>query len=163
MFAGFVRTKRYDALAGVLLAVTGCEALFAKWDIVSFFLVPLLIGGSFPALGSSIVSRFRYIVHPLAGMPLIDTSLALLRMLRISLPRSFIPWPRCSAYRRRPRRRGHRQYILLDYPRENRWTPLLVRIRRRNCYPAPTHAYLTQDCVHLRDSCDSEPFPCCTD
>jgi len=126
MFAGFVRTKRYDALAGVLLAVTGCEALFAKWDIVSFFLVPLLIGGSFPALDSSIVSRFRYIVLPLAGMPLIDTSLALLRMLRISLPRSCIPWPRCSAYRRR--RRGHSQYILPDYPREYRWTPLLVRL-----------------------------------
>lgn len=27
---GFVRTGDYDALAGVLLAVTGCEALFAK-------------------------------------------------------------------------------------------------------------------------------------
>jgi len=26
----FVRTKDYDILAGVLLAVTGCEALFAK-------------------------------------------------------------------------------------------------------------------------------------
>jgi hypothetical protein len=28
--AGFVRTKNYDYLAGVLLAITGCEALFAK-------------------------------------------------------------------------------------------------------------------------------------
>lgn len=27
---GFVRTKTYDNLAGVLLAVTGCEAMFAK-------------------------------------------------------------------------------------------------------------------------------------
>jgi len=26
----FVRTKQYDTLSGVLLAVTGCEALFAK-------------------------------------------------------------------------------------------------------------------------------------
>lgn len=26
----FVRTKQYDILAGVLLAVTGCEAMFAK-------------------------------------------------------------------------------------------------------------------------------------
>jgi KUP system potassium uptake protein len=26
----FVRTKNYDTLSGVLLAVTGCEALFAK-------------------------------------------------------------------------------------------------------------------------------------
>jgi hypothetical protein len=26
----FVRTGKYDTLAGVLLAVTGCEALFAK-------------------------------------------------------------------------------------------------------------------------------------
>ena len=26
----FVRTKKYDTLSGVLLAVTGCEALFAK-------------------------------------------------------------------------------------------------------------------------------------
>jgi hypothetical protein len=33
---GFVRTKDYDNLAGVLLAVTGCEAMFAKcvsWEI----------------------------------------------------------------------------------------------------------------------------------
>jgi len=28
--AVFVRTKDYDFLAGVLLALTGCEALFAK-------------------------------------------------------------------------------------------------------------------------------------
>ena len=28
---GFLRTKDYDNLAGVLLAVTGCEAMFAKW------------------------------------------------------------------------------------------------------------------------------------
>lgn len=28
--SGFVRTKNYDNLAGVLLAVTGCEAMFAK-------------------------------------------------------------------------------------------------------------------------------------
>jgi len=27
---GFLRTKDYDNLAGVLLAVTGCEAMFAK-------------------------------------------------------------------------------------------------------------------------------------
>jgi hypothetical protein len=27
----FVRTKQYDILAGVLLAVTGCEAMFAKY------------------------------------------------------------------------------------------------------------------------------------
>lgn len=27
---GFVRTKNFDSLAGVLLAVTGCEAIFAK-------------------------------------------------------------------------------------------------------------------------------------
>lgn len=27
---GFVRTGNYDNLAGVLLAVTGCEAMFAK-------------------------------------------------------------------------------------------------------------------------------------
>ena len=26
----FVRTRNYDSLAGVLLAVTGCEAMFAK-------------------------------------------------------------------------------------------------------------------------------------
>jgi KUP system potassium uptake protein len=26
----FIRTKDYDLLAGILLAVTGCEALFAK-------------------------------------------------------------------------------------------------------------------------------------
>lgn len=26
----FVRTKDYDILAGVLLALTGCEAMFAK-------------------------------------------------------------------------------------------------------------------------------------
>lgn len=26
----FVRTKNYDSLTGVLLAVTGCEAIFAK-------------------------------------------------------------------------------------------------------------------------------------
>lgn len=31
IFAGFVRTKQYDLLAGVLLAVTGCEAMFAKY------------------------------------------------------------------------------------------------------------------------------------
>jgi len=30
LFADFVRTKNYDTLSGVLLAVTGCEALFAK-------------------------------------------------------------------------------------------------------------------------------------
>jgi hypothetical protein len=30
--ADFVRTKNYDTLAGVLLAITGCEALFAKYD-----------------------------------------------------------------------------------------------------------------------------------
>lgn len=29
-FSDFVRTKRYDTLSGVLLAITGCEALFAK-------------------------------------------------------------------------------------------------------------------------------------
>src|SRR6266404_8638247 len=126
MFAGFVRTKRYDALAGVLLALTGSEALFARWDVVSFFLGLLLISGSFPALDSSIGSRFRYTMHPLAGMPSIHTFfLALFRMLRISLPRFCIPWPRCSAYRRG--RQGHSQCILLDHPREYRWTPLLVR------------------------------------
>jgi len=27
----FVRTRNYDSLAGVLLAVTGCEAMFAKY------------------------------------------------------------------------------------------------------------------------------------
>lgn len=27
----FVRTKNYDLLNGVLLAVTGCEAMFAKY------------------------------------------------------------------------------------------------------------------------------------
>ena len=27
----FVRTKHYDYLAGILLAVTGCEAMFAKY------------------------------------------------------------------------------------------------------------------------------------
>ena len=30
LFSDFVRTKDYDTLSGVLLAVTGCEALFAK-------------------------------------------------------------------------------------------------------------------------------------
>ncbi len=30
LFPDFVRTKQYDTLSGVLLAVTGCEALFAK-------------------------------------------------------------------------------------------------------------------------------------
>lgn len=30
LFPDFVRTKNYDTLAGVLLAITGCEALFAK-------------------------------------------------------------------------------------------------------------------------------------
>ena len=30
LFPDFVRTKNYDTLSGVLLAVTGCEALFAK-------------------------------------------------------------------------------------------------------------------------------------
>jgi KUP system potassium uptake protein len=30
LFADFVRTKSYDTLSGVLLAITGCEALFAK-------------------------------------------------------------------------------------------------------------------------------------
>jgi len=32
----FVRTRKYDSLAGILLAVTGCEAMFAKsvsWEI----------------------------------------------------------------------------------------------------------------------------------
>lgn len=29
-FTVFVRTRDYDILAGVLLAVTGCEAVFAK-------------------------------------------------------------------------------------------------------------------------------------
>ena len=28
--SGFIRTKDFDNLAGVLLAVTGCEAMFAK-------------------------------------------------------------------------------------------------------------------------------------
>ena len=28
--SGFVRTGEYELLAGVLLAVTGCEAMFAK-------------------------------------------------------------------------------------------------------------------------------------
>ena len=130
MFAGFVRTKRYDALAGVLLALTGCEALFAKWDIAPFFLVFPLIGGSFPVLDNSIVSRFKYTTLPFAGMQSIDIYLALIRMLGVSLPHSCIPWPRSSAYRRR--RPDHSQYILLDHPREYRWTPLLVRIRRCN-------------------------------
>jgi KUP system potassium uptake protein len=31
--ADFVRTKNYDALAGVLLALTGCEAMFAKYVV----------------------------------------------------------------------------------------------------------------------------------
>jgi KUP system potassium uptake protein len=31
LFPDFVRTKNYDTLSGVLLAVTGCEALFAKY------------------------------------------------------------------------------------------------------------------------------------
>lgn len=30
LLVDFVRTGNYDLLAGVLLAVTGCEALFAK-------------------------------------------------------------------------------------------------------------------------------------
>lgn len=29
-YAGFIRTKDFDYLAGVLLAITGCEAMFAK-------------------------------------------------------------------------------------------------------------------------------------
>lgn len=30
-FIVFVRTKNYDILAGVLLALTGCEAMFARF------------------------------------------------------------------------------------------------------------------------------------
>ncbi|KAI9460347.1 potassium transporter [Russula earlei] len=43
----FVRTKNYDTLSGVLLAITGCEALFAKYDFgqISFssFVYPSLV------------------------------------------------------------------------------------------------------------------------
>ena len=29
-FSVFIRTKDYDLLSGILLAITGCEAMFAK-------------------------------------------------------------------------------------------------------------------------------------
>lgn len=53
----FVRTKNYDLLAGIVLALTGCEAVFAK--CVSFkhsfqcgfnHPVPLVLGSSTPCL-----------------------------------------------------------------------------------------------------------------
>lgn len=31
MASVFVRTKNYDILAGVILALTGCEAMFARY------------------------------------------------------------------------------------------------------------------------------------
>jgi len=39
---GFVRTKNFDLLAGVLLAVTGCEAMFAKYVLVSETIEPII-------------------------------------------------------------------------------------------------------------------------
>jgi hypothetical protein len=35
----FVRTKNYDLLAGILLAITGCEALFAKYVLLAIYAV----------------------------------------------------------------------------------------------------------------------------
>lgn len=56
----FVRTKRFDALAGVLLSITGCEAMFANL-------------GQFNAVRSLVYrSLRRYIVAD--RTPLISTS-----------------------------------------------------------------------------------------
>lgn len=40
-FAVFVRTKNYDLLSGIFLAVTGSEAMFAK-SVASQSVVPIL-------------------------------------------------------------------------------------------------------------------------
>jgi len=37
----FVRTKNFDLLAGILLAITGCEAMFAKYVLVSETIEPI--------------------------------------------------------------------------------------------------------------------------
>ena len=40
---GFVRTKNYDALAGVLLALTGCEAMFAKYVLLESWVTSVFL------------------------------------------------------------------------------------------------------------------------
>jgi hypothetical protein len=58
--ADFVRTKDYDTLSGVLLAVTGCEALFAKCDTFTpLILYPLMC---LVALVNSTCFQFRSVL-----------------------------------------------------------------------------------------------------
>ncbi|KAF5347446.1 hypothetical protein D9756_011104 [Leucocoprinus leucothites] len=75
----FVRTKNYDTLAGVLLAVTGCEALFANLGQFNILSIQLSFGAfAYPALilaylgqgarliqdGPSVIANVFYLTIP---------------------------------------------------------------------------------------------------
>jgi KUP system potassium uptake protein len=57
----FVRTKNYDLLAGVLLAVTGCEAMFAKY--VHFALIDASESYFRSASGNSTPNLSEFVHH----------------------------------------------------------------------------------------------------
>ena len=89
-----------------------------------------------------------------SGIPSIHTSVALFRILRISLSHPCIPWPRCSTCCRG--RQSHRQRILPNHPRWYKWTSLLVSIRRHNLPTTSTYAYSIQDRICLCTHGDGE-------
>ncbi|KAG6860099.1 hypothetical protein C0995_015732 [Termitomyces sp. Mi166 len=60
----FVRTKNYDLLAGILLAVTGCEATFANIGQFNAFSIRMsFIGCVFPSLALAYLGQGARIVH----------------------------------------------------------------------------------------------------
>lgn len=107
----FVRTGDYDILAGVLLAVTGCEALFAKY--VSRF--PTFVLGELDYSTSSQLGPVQRGIHsyilPERCVPLTHFS---------------VPGTRVKSHC--GRRCSDIEYLLQDYSWKLKWPFVLVRI-----------------------------------
>lgn len=96
MLLVFVRTKNYDILAGVLLALTGCEAMFAR-PVIAFRL-ELAVADSLCLFVVSAISTFCPSSSPsafsstrLLSLPTLAKEPASSRMGRLSCLTFFMP------------------------------------------------------------------------